>query len=558
MNRTSRRIEEKRRWTAAVLVGLLIFAGLITGSQVQRVSAAKSGLPLGTPRLLGTPIRADLPPPTPVPMTTATATPAPVSTPMLADLQTAIRQRLFDPAARHGRVGVKVISLSTGKAVLDQDADKYFIPASNMKNFTVAAAMEKLGPNFKFVTSIYAAAPPDSSGTVKGDLRVYGRGDVSISPPFATADPNSVDVYYERMDALASAIAAAGVKRIEGNIIGDESYFSGHAVPYTWEWDDMQSYDGAEVSALPLNLNAVTLIIRGGKPGQPCSVELGPPTLVYQVTNTCVTAAAGAHRGVGLDKALERNSVVVSGSIAAGERWATSISVTHPAENFVAMVKDRLQKKGVVVTGGSRVMIPGTRPVEQTVIAHFDSPPFSEIAAKTMKPSQNMFAETILWTLGEEIGRKNGGTGDSSKLGLDVVKSFLQQQVGITAEAFDPYDGSGMSRHDLITPDSIVRLYTYMAKQSPNAAVWRNALAVGGVDGTLRNRFKGTKVADNFHGKTGTLDQVSALSGYVTTASGEQLVVSIIVNNVPNIADRLRIIDGIVVQLANYTGRVDP
>lgn len=504
-----------------------------------------------TPTPLGTPEPGNIVPPE----TGTKPTPTPAATPTLADLETAIRQRLFDPAARRGRVGIKIVSLTSGKTILEQDADKYFMPASNMKNFTVATALEKLGPTFKFVTSIYAAAP-DSSGTVKGDLRVYGRGDVSISPPFATADPNSVDIYYERMDRLADAIVAAGVKRIDGGLVADESYFSGHAVPYTWEWDDMQSYDGAEVSALPLNLNAVTLIIRGGKAGQPCSVELGPPTLVYQITNTCVTAAAGSHRAVGLDKALERNSVVVSGTIAAGERWATSISVTRPAENFVAMLKQRLEKKGVVVTGSTRTMLPGTNPTEQTEIAHLDSPPFSEIAAKTMKPSQNMFAETILWTLGEEIGRKNGGTGDSPKLGLDVVKSFLQQ-IGIPSDAFDPYDGSGMSRHDLITPDAVIRLYTYMAKQSPNAVAWRNALAVGGVDGTLRNRFKGTRVADNFRGKTGTLDQVSALSGYVTTAAGDQLVVSVIVNNVPLIADRLRIIDGIVVQLANYTGRVD-
>lgn len=474
---------------------------------------------------------------------------------------------MFDPAALHGRVGLKIVSLATGKVIVEQDSDKYFVPASNMKNFTVATAMEKLGPNFKFVTSIYAAAPPDSAGTIKGDLRVYGRGDISISPPFATADPNSVDVYYERMDRLADAIIAAGVKKVDGSIVGDESYFTGHAVPYTWEWDDMQSYDGAEISALPLNLNAVTLIIRGTNPGQPCSIELGPPTLIYQVTDNCVTSAAGSKRAVGLDKALERNSVIVSGSIAAGDRLATSISVTHPAENFVAMLKQRLEKKGVVVTGGTRVMAPGVKPIEQTEIAHLDSPPFSEIAAKTMKPSQNMFAETILWTLGSKFlseydpvvtdDNASPPRYDNPHAGLEEVKAFLKK-AGIPADSVDPYDGSGMSRHDLVTPDAIVRLYTYMAKESPNAVAWKNALAVGGVDGTLRNRFKGSRAAENFHGKTGTLDQVSALSGYVTTASGEQVVVSIMVNNVPLIADRLRIIDGIVLQIANYNGRVDP
>ena len=153
---------------------------------------------VATPTPLGTPSQATLPEPTPIP----------ASTPTVADLQSSIRQRLFDPAARRGRVGVKIVSLASGKVVFDQDSEKYFVPASNMKNFTVAAAFERLGPNYRFVTSVYAMSLVDPSGAVKGDLRILGRGDVSFSTFFATKPASDPDVYYERMDALADRIIA--------------------------------------------------------------------------------------------------------------------------------------------------------------------------------------------------------------------------------------------------------------------------------------------------------------------------------------------------------------
>jgi D-alanyl-D-alanine carboxypeptidase/D-alanyl-D-alanine-endopeptidase (penicillin-binding protein 4) len=189
-------------------------------------------------------------------------------------------------------------------------------------------------------------------------------------------------------------------------------------------------------------------------------------------------------------------------------------------------------------------------------IAKLESPPFREIAAKTMKPSQNMYTETILWTLGEQLGRQTNAAADSSELGIEALKSFLNT-VGIPPDGTVPHDGSGMSRHNLITPTAVVTLYTYMAKQSKNSQVWRDSLTIGGVDGTLARRFVGTAAAGNIRGKTGTIDQVSALSGYVTTAAGEQLVLSIIVNAVPMPAERTKLIDEIVVALANFNGKID-
>lgn len=474
---------------------------------------------------------------------------------MLDQLQTRIRQRLFSMDVRRGRVGVKIVSLNTGKVVFEQDSEKYFMPASNMKNFTVAAGFERLGPDFRFVTSVFANALPDANGAVKGDLRVFGRGDVSMSTAFFGSSADDPETYYRAIDRLAERIAAAGVKRIEGSIVGDESYFRGFAIPLGWEWDDLQSYYGAEISALPINDNAVDLSVRPGTVGGPCIVTISPPNSLFQVLNTCVTTSSNG-RNVGVHKRIHQNVLEISGTIAAGNGGHTStITISRPGELFVALLKQRLEKRGIVVTGGSR-LLPGNTTVTtpQNEIARLESPPYREIAARTMKPSQNMYTETILWTLGEQ-GR-GVSNADSSMVGLAAVRSVMRQ-MGIADDAIVQYDGSGLSRHNLVTPSAVTALYTFMAKQSRNAIDWRNSLTIGGVDGTLRNRFKGTAANGNIRGKTGTLDQVSALSGYVTTAAGEELVVSIIVNGVPTLAHRTSLADDIVVYLANFNGRID-
>src|SRR4030095_644891 len=164
----------------------------------------------------------------------------------LQGLTAKIADRLARPEVRGGQSGVNVVSLNTGKVLFQQNGEKYFMPASNMKNFTVATALEKLTPDFRFVTSVYSASTPDSSGVVRG-LRIFGRGDISISDAFNDGDK------FKGLDRLADAIIAAGVKRVEGDIIGDETYFTGNPVSGKWAWDALQLYYGAEVSALPLS-----------------------------------------------------------------------------------------------------------------------------------------------------------------------------------------------------------------------------------------------------------------------------------------------------------------
>lgn len=466
-------------------------------------------------------------------------------------LQSRLRQILFAPEVRRGRIGIKAISLGTGQVVFEHDSEKYFIPASNQKSFTVAAALELLGPDFRFVTSVFAPAMPDKDGVINGDLRIYGRGDVSISRSFHNGDD------HKAIDALVDRIAAAGIKRVQGSIVGDESYFKGFPIPPSWEWDDLQWYYGAEVSALAINDNAVDLAVLPSSQGAPCRITITPPAAVYQIMNTCTTGPASAKRTMAIHKQLDRNVLEVSGVLPIGnEGYRGPIALSRPAELFVALLKQRLEARGITVSGESRLLPRGLTSDDTPVeVARLESPPLSVIAAKTMKPSQNMYTEVLLWTLGEEIGRRKGGTGDSSALGLSVLKAFLKQ-ASIPDDGILPTDGSGLSRHNLITPAANARLYEFMARESKNPVVWRNCLTIGGIDGTLANRFKGTAAANNVRGKTGTLNQVSALTGYVTTAGGDELVVSVMVNGVAETRQRISLVDSIFVEFANFKGKI--
>ncbi len=573
----------KRKINQIKVVGFLTFAlvcfnfnfGISTAAQETRrqrtvEKPTPTPTPKSTPEATATPKQTPSPTVSPTPVSTPTATPTPTPIQTISELQSRINSILARSELRRGQIGVKIVSLDTSRNVFETNAEKYFMPASNMKSYTVAAALEKLSPDFRFVTSVFAPALPDANGTIRGDLTVFGRGDISLSGSFNDGD------FYKGLDALAAKIAQAGVKRIEGNLVGDESYFSGNPIPYSWEWDDLQWNSGAEISALSINNNTVKLSVKPSAINMPCAVQIQPPNAVYKTSNQCVTSNASVKSDIKITKKLDLNVLEVSGTMPPGDKgFDGTITVSHPADLFLEMLRGLLIQKGVVITGQNRVigakerMVSAIASTVPTVeIAKLESLPFSVIAAKTMKPSQNLYTETILWTLGEQgktiPGIAANSTGQnpfanpkstSAERGVFVVQNFLKE-IGIAPDSVIQWDGSGLSRHNLVTPASAVQLYSYMWR-SRYANTWRESLTIGGVDGTLQNRFKGTTAAGNVRGKTGTIDQVSALSGYVTTASGERFVFSIMVNGVNDVRLRQSTIDETVVALANFNGRTN-
>jgi D-alanyl-D-alanine carboxypeptidase/D-alanyl-D-alanine-endopeptidase (penicillin-binding protein 4) len=490
-------------------------------------------------------------------------TPAPRT---LAELRSKIAEVLAKPELSPAMVGIKVVSLDTGRVLFEENAAKLLRPASNMKLYTVATALDRLSPDYRFVTSVYATARPDAAGVVHGNLTIYGRGDPSIAARFNNGD------YFKAIDDLATRIAAAGVKRIEGDLVGDETYFIGSKYGAGWNWEDLTWHYGAEITPLTVNDNALDLFIKPGLAvGQLALITTGPPDPLLTIVNKVTTSAKGLRREISIHRGLGENTITITGSIPLDDRgYSGGIGISHPAMLFVYLLRTSLAQKGVVITGKSRttgeisqpgmitgVSISGSSTPFQNEITTLQSPPFSVIAAQTLKPSQNLYAELILRTLGRVTPppATTSALGQTSEeLGLEAVKSFLKS-VGIRPEALVLDDGSGLSRNDMITAEASVQLLTFMSKHR-YANVFRDALPVAGVDGTLRNRMRGTPAENNLRAKTGSLSSAASMGGYVTTAAGEKLAFSIMVNNYPSgVEPRTACIDPIAVLLASFAGK---
>lgn len=492
----------------------------------------------------------------------------------LAELQTRISEILAKPELAPAMVGVKVVSLDNGRIVFEQNAAKLLRPASNMKIYTVATALDRLTPDYRFSTSVFAASKPDSSGVVHGDLRIYGRGDPSLAARFNNGD------YFKGIDDLATRIVSAGVKRVEGDLVGDETYFVGPKYGSGWEWEDLTWYYGAEVTPLTVNDNALDLFVKpGAAVGQPAVITTGPPDPLLTIINKVTTSAKGGRREIAIHRGLNENTITVTGSIPLDDRGYTGgVGISHPALLFVYLLRNSLAQKGVVITGKSRttgeVAIPTTtvpvptaanpsvssvQSVAQIEIANLQSQPFGVIAAQTLKPSQNLYTELILRTLGKVAPPPAPATTSifnqtSEQLGLEAVRSFLKT-AGISPDSLVLDDGSGLSRSDMITAEASVQLLAFMSRHR-YASVFRDALPIAGVDGTLRNRLRGTPAENNLRAKTGSLSSAASLAGYVTTAAGEKLAFSIMVNNYPRELDaRAACIDPIAVLLASFNGK---
>ncbi|HKB66096.1 MAG TPA: D-alanyl-D-alanine carboxypeptidase/D-alanyl-D-alanine-endopeptidase [Pyrinomonadaceae bacterium] len=564
-----------KKFRSQAYISFLLFFSLIQAvtpivaqqpQRERRVTPAAVATPTPTPVPTINPAEDPQASPTPTPDVVQIRTSATTRT--LSELQSRIAQVLSKPELAPAMVGIKVTSLQTGRVLFEENANKLLRPASNMKLYTVAAGLDRLSPDFRFVTSVYAPAKPDGNGVIKGDLTIFGRGDPSIAARFQSGD------YFKGIDDLATRIAAAGVKRVDGDLVGDETYFTGPQYGSGWEWEDLQWYYGAEVSALTVNDNALDLFVKpGAQVGAPAVITTGPPDPLLRIVNNVLTGARSTKRELNASRALGGDQLEITGSIALDDKGYTGgFGISRPALLFAYLLRASLSQHGVTVKGKTRTIdarpaagfviqplkSPGVSPGSVRVeIASMQSVPFSAIAAQTLKPSQNLYTEIILRTLGTVVPPAvNTPNIDrtSESDGLEVVKTFLRE-AGINPSSLVLSDGSGLSRNDMITAEATIQLLTYMHRHR-YASVFRDALPIAGVDGTLRNRFKGTPAENNLRAKTGTLSSASSLSGYVRDAAGEELAFSIMVNNYPQDADvRTSCIEPIAVLLASFTGK---
>lgn len=470
------------------------------------------------------------------------------------ELQAALRAHITQDRFAAAAWGVKVISLDSGETIFEHDAHKLLKPASNAKLFSGAAVLDRLGPDFRIKTSIYAASRPEKSGTLKGDLIVYGRGDPCFAERFNSGNYNTI------LKSVVDAIAAAGIKHIKGNLIGDESYFSGPPFGTQWTWDDLQQYYGAEFSALTLQDNVVDLVVKPGeRVGAPCEIVTLPATSYLIVSNRTVTVEPDSRRRISIYRPVGENVVYFSGWMPInGSNLIDAVSVHDPARWFVTMLKDALAQKGIKVTGQVRTMNWLDRRIspleldELVELGSVESAPLRTIVSRMMKPSQNLYAHLLFLQLGTHWTTPPMPEQTTEDVAVNEMNVFLKK-AGVPYGDVLLEEGSGLSRGTLVTPNSIVALLRYM-RGHEHFETFLGSLPVAGVDGTLRNRMRDTPAAGNVRAKTGTLRYMNTLSGYLTNKAGENLAFSLMLNNYDGNGARTAL-DKIAITLAEHDPR---
>jgi len=426
----------------------------------------------------------------------------------------ALTTAVADALSRHtrgGTWGAIIVSLSRGDTLFSQNADAMLQPASTLKMYTSAVALDRFGPDYRFRTPVLRDAPIESDGSVGGNLYLRGVGDPSLSTRF-WHDENP-------MDALAAEIASAGVKHVRGDLVGDATAFDDKLVPEGWKTSYLGASYAARVSALSLNENLVWVAVEpsGGK----AAVTLEPATTTIPVENNVrVTSGSG-----GRISAVRQNdgSISVRGTI--GSRSGPlkySLVVDNPPLFVIGALRASLRKRGITVDGQTRL---GATPEGAIEVAAIASPPLGQIIGEMDRESINVVAELLFRAAAHAATSQPG----SAETGLSNLREFMTKKVGIAGSVVDVSDGSGLSLLDKVTPRSMVDLLSY-AHRADWGPVFHAALPVEGESGTLKRRARGTPARGNLHAKTGTTNTVAALGGYVTAKDGEVLAFSLVYN----------------------------
>lgn len=411
-----------------------------------------------------------------------------------------------------GRWGALVVSLTRGDTLFAVAPDEPRTPASTLKMFTSVLALDRLGPNWQFSTDVLRDGTVGGDGTLQGNLYLRGDGDPALSRRFVHG--TTLDA---PMLALADQIAAAGIKKVSGDVVGDASAFESRTIPEGW----LSRYAGAgyaaPFSALSLNENIVVVAVYpDGR------VLLEPATAGIPVENS-VRVAGGAGSSLHIYRAVDGH-VVARGSIGRGAAVRRlQLTVGDPPTFTTGALRAALASRGITVGGAVKL---GPTPAGATPVASLKSPPLSELLATMNRESINHFAELIFRNATRGPQRDSIGSAES---GNALLQRFLTQKVGAPPNAVIVSDGSGLSVLDRVTPRAMVDLLAY-AHRAPWASAFHASLPVAGESELLRNRMKYTPAQGNLHAKTGTTNDVIGLGGYVTAEDGEVLAFSFLFN----------------------------
>lgn len=426
--------------------------------------------------------------------------------------------------------GIAVRSLDTGKVLYTHNADRLFVPASNAKLFTAALVLDTLGSNTRIATTLYATSlRVDAKGNLRGDLILYGRGDPSLGLDDASPD---------WADRFATALAQRGIKRVHGDLIADATYFSGTLIGAGWEANDLQTWFGAEPSALDVQGNLIRVgVAREGR--RCCTLSVTPDAAGVRVVNQTADSPGDPF---GLYRPPGSSTLYAIGQLPTRTRKHTYVlSMPDPARTAGSLLREAMARQGIILSGAVKVVRwprsnpaltqPGTQ-----AIAQIESPPIAQLVDHMLKNSDNLYAQSLLLQAGVVAAQRNACNvsqrpDTSVAWGLCALRGLLSK-AGIPPSAVLLTEGSGLARRDLVTPNAFVQWLTWAMTQ-PWAPDLRYALPVAGIDGTLAHRLRDGAAKGNLTAKTGTLSHAYTLTGFVTDAAGDHLVFSLMLNRYP-------------------------
>ncbi|MFC6336602.1 D-alanyl-D-alanine carboxypeptidase/D-alanyl-D-alanine-endopeptidase [Pseudomonas sp. CCM 7891] len=428
----------------------------------------------------------------------------------------AIDHLLADPALSGASVSLLVRDARSGSTLYQHNPGSRLVPASSLKLLTTAAAMDVLGPQYRFSTQLLSSGARQGE-RLNGNLYLRGLGDPTIQ--------------WADYQALAAQLASQGIRQVQGDLVFDDTWFDAERLGVDWAHDDESTYYGAQISALTvspdMDFDAGTLLVTAKAPrvvGQPVSVEISPATDYVQISNRAVSGPGNSY---GLERQHGSNLLRLSGAVAPGGQRQQAVSVWEPTQLVANLFAQALAQQGITVQG--RRVIGGVSPTTATVLAVHESAPLQELLTPLLKLSNNSMAEALL----KAMGRKTANAGTAAA-GVAAVADFLKRQ-GVAPATFNQVDGSGLSRRNLVSSQNLTDLLLAASKQ-PWFNAWYNALPVAGnpdrmTGGSLRYRMRGTLAENNLHAKTGSMGGVSSLTGYITDAEGRKLVFSMVTNN---------------------------
>jgi D-alanyl-D-alanine carboxypeptidase/D-alanyl-D-alanine-endopeptidase (penicillin-binding protein 4) len=439
-----------------------------------------------------------------------TAAPKPVKTLAVGPAElAAMLDEAVSGSTKSGSWGVMVVSLTRGDTLFGRNADVLMAPASTMKMYTAAVALDRFGPDYVFKTPVLQDGVLGPDGVLQGNLYLRGTGDPSLSVRFWKGDAP--------MDGLARQIAGAGIKQVRGDIVGDATLFDGQLIPDGWKTTYLGAAYAARVAALSLNEGLLWVLVQ--PEGKTAKVSLDPASTTIPIVST-VRVVAGKRGSITAVRRAD-GAVVVKGTIGSSappQRY--SLVADDPPTYVVGAFRAALERAGIGISGATRL---GATPEGAQAVATVASPPLGQIIGEMNRESINVVAEMLFKTAAAtstQIG--------SAATALSSLRQFLGEKVGLHGNVVDVADGSGLSQLDRVTPRSMVALLGY-AHAAPWSATFHASLPVEGESGTLKNR-KGTPARGNLHAKTGTTNTVASLGGYVTARNGEVLAFSFVYN----------------------------